>query len=56
MTWLPLQFSVGLEPQLLSFVSVEELRRLRQDAENELQEPARWGTTFTVIQSWGRMV
>ena len=51
MTWLPLQFSVGLEPRLLSFVSVEELRRLRQDAENELPEPARWGTTFTVIQS-----
>jgi hypothetical protein len=54
MTWLPLQFSVGLEPRLLSFVSVEELRRLRQDAENELPEPARWGTTFTVIQSWAR--
>ena len=54
--WLPLQFSVGLEPRLLSFVSAEELRRLRQDAENELQEPTRWGTTFTLIQSWGRMV
>ena len=54
--WLPLQFSVGLEPRLLSYVSAEELRRLRQDAENELQEPARWGTTFTLIQSWGRMV
>jgi len=26
------------------------------EAENELREPARWGTTFTVIQSWGRMV
>jgi hypothetical protein len=35
MTWLLLQFSVGLEPRLLSFVSVEELRRLRQDAEND---------------------
>ena len=55
MTWLLLQFSVGLEPRLLSFVSAEELRRLRQDAENELQEPARWGTTFTLMQSWGRM-
>jgi hypothetical protein len=53
--WLPLQFSVGLEPRLLSFVSVEELRRLRRDAENELQEPARWGTTFTLMQSWGRI-
>jgi hypothetical protein len=34
---------------------VQELRRLRQDAENELQEPARWGTTSTLMQSWGRI-
>ena len=54
--WLPLQFSAGLKPRLLSLVSEEELRQLREEAENELQEPARWGTTFTVIQSWGRMV
>ena len=52
---LPLQLTVGLEPRLLSFVSAEELRRLRRDAENELQEPTRWGTTFTLIQSWGQM-
>ena len=44
--WLPLQFSVGLEPRLLSFVDSEELRRLRQHAEEELQAPGRWGTTF----------
>lgn len=50
--WLPLQFSVGLEPRLLSFVSAEELRRLRQDAEMNFS----WGTTFTVIQSWGQVV
>ena len=41
---------------MLSLVSEEELRQLGEEAENELQEPARWGTTFTVIQSWGRMV
>jgi SAM-dependent methyltransferase len=51
--WLPLQLSVGLEPRLLSFVNAEDLRRLRQQAEEELQEPARWGTTFTLVQSWG---
>lgn len=51
---LPLQFSVGLEPRLLSFVDAEELSRLQQEAESELAEPGRWGTTFTVIQSWGR--
>jgi len=50
---LPLQFSAGLEPRLRSFVDAEELKQLLEEAENELQEPGRWGTTFTVIQSWG---
>ena len=27
---------------------------LRREAESELAEPGRWGTTFTLIQSWGR--
>jgi SAM-dependent methyltransferase len=53
---LPLQFSVGLEPRLLTFVDAEELNQLRQEADSELQEPDRWGTTFTVIQSWGTPV
>jgi ubiquinone/menaquinone biosynthesis C-methylase UbiE len=51
---LPLQFVSGLEPRLRSFVDAEELHRLREEAESELAEPSRWGTTFTVIQSWGR--
>jgi SAM-dependent methyltransferase len=51
---LPLQLSVGLEPRLRSFVNAEALNQLFQEAENELQEPGRWGTTLTVIQSWGR--
>jgi SAM-dependent methyltransferase len=51
--WLPLQFSIGLDPRLRSFVDGKELNQLRQTAENELQETHRWGTTFTVIQSWG---
>jgi ubiquinone/menaquinone biosynthesis C-methylase UbiE len=51
--WLPLQFSVGLEPRLRTFVDAEELSRLRQKAENELQGDRVWGTTFTLIQSWG---
>jgi SAM-dependent methyltransferase len=52
---LPLHFSIGLEPRLRSFVDAEELNQLNQEAENELQEPGRWGTTFTVIQSWGQI-
>jgi SAM-dependent methyltransferase len=50
---LPLQFSVALESRLLERVSEAELASLRRDAEAELGEPGRWGTTFTLIQSWG---
>ena len=51
---LPLQFSLALEARLLEKVSENELVTLRRDAESELAEPGRWGTTFTLIQSWGR--
>jgi SAM-dependent methyltransferase len=52
---LPLQFSVPLESRLLERVSADELASLRRDAEAELAKPGRWGTTFTLIQSWGRL-
>jgi SAM-dependent methyltransferase len=52
---LPLQFSVALETRLLEKVSEEELTSLRRESEAEVAEPARWGTTFTLIQSWGRL-
>jgi SAM-dependent methyltransferase len=51
---LPLQFSVALESRLLETLGEDELASLRRKAEGELAEPGRWGTTFTVIQSWGR--
>jgi len=51
---LPLQFSVALESRLLETLSEDELASLRREAERELAEPNRWGTTFTVIQSWGK--
>lgn len=51
---LPLQFAAALEARLLSLVEPGDLERLRHDAEVELKEPGRWGTTFTLIQSWGR--
>jgi SAM-dependent methyltransferase len=50
---LPLQFSVALESRLLETLSEDELASLRREAEAELAEPRRWGTTFTLIQSWG---
>jgi ubiquinone/menaquinone biosynthesis C-methylase UbiE len=52
---LPLQFSVALESRLLEALSEDELVSLRREAESELAEPDRWGTTFTLIQSWGRL-
>jgi SAM-dependent methyltransferase len=50
---LPLQFATALEARLQTFVDAGELARLRQEAESELQDPDRWGTTFTLLQSWG---
>jgi SAM-dependent methyltransferase len=52
---LPLQFSHALESRLLETLSEGELASLRRDSETEFAEPGRWGTTFTLIQSWGRV-
>jgi SAM-dependent methyltransferase len=51
---LPLQFATALEERLLALVSVDELRQLREEGEAELEAPGRWGTTFTLLQCWGR--
>jgi SAM-dependent methyltransferase len=51
---LPLQMAAGLEPRLREFCSATELERLRRQGEAELAEPERWGTTFTLLQCWGR--
>jgi SAM-dependent methyltransferase len=52
---LPLQFSVALESRFREELSEDELDSLRREAESELTAPGRWGTTFTLIQSWGRV-
>lgn len=52
---VPLQFSASLESRLLELVSADELASLRRRAEVELADPGRWGTTFTLIQGWGRV-
>jgi ubiquinone/menaquinone biosynthesis C-methylase UbiE len=51
---LPLQFVTALEERLLSIVAADELERLRNAGGAELEEPGRWGTTFTLLQSWGQ--
>jgi ubiquinone/menaquinone biosynthesis C-methylase UbiE len=50
-----LQFSAALESRLLEVLSEDELASLRQEVEAELAEPGRWGTAFTLIQSWGQV-
>ena len=51
---LPLQFATSLAPQLRPpLVAEEELRDVMQRAEDEMRGD-RWGTTFTLIQAWGR--
>ena len=51
---LPLQFATALESRLLALVTEDELDDLRRNAEAELQDEGRWGTTFTLVQCWGR--
>jgi SAM-dependent methyltransferase len=50
---LPLQFGESLAPRLVSLVEPDELERLRTAAAAELDDPTRWGTTFTLVQAIG---
>jgi hypothetical protein len=52
---LPLQFANPLEQRLLKLVSSDELATLRRAAEEELSDPHRWGTSFTLIQAHGQV-
>ena len=52
---LPLQFSSSLEPHLAALISQAELDRLRGEARAELDSPHRWGTTFTLVQTWATL-
>jgi SAM-dependent methyltransferase len=49
---LPLQFAAALRPRLLGLIGVHELDRLMGLAEAEMSDPARWGLTFTLVQTW----
>jgi SAM-dependent methyltransferase len=51
---LPLQMAEGLAPRLGEFTEAAELGQLRRQGEAELADPGRWGTTFTLLQCWGR--
>jgi len=51
---LPVQFSASLRPRLLQLVKEPELDRLEEQAEREIADPARWGTTQTLVQTVAR--
>jgi SAM-dependent methyltransferase len=50
---LPLQFATALRPRLLGFLDEGELAALLREAERELAAGVT-GTSFTLVQSWGR--
>jgi hypothetical protein len=52
---LPLQFSASLAPRIEPIIGPDALATLRAEVEEELADPARWGTTFTLIQAYGRV-
>lgn len=51
---LPVQFATSLRPRLLTLVHEAELDRLIDAAKAELADGSRWGTTFTLVQAWGK--
>jgi SAM-dependent methyltransferase len=50
---LPLQFTDSLAARITTLVEPGELERLRAAAAHELEDPARSGTTFTLVQAVG---
>jgi ubiquinone/menaquinone biosynthesis C-methylase UbiE len=52
---LPLQLAASLEPQLRELLGADDLDDLLVAAAAEIDEPDRGGTTFTLVQSWGRI-
>ncbi len=51
---LPLQFAASLRPWIETLIGPDALASLRTEFEEELDDPERWGTTFTLIQAYGR--
>ena len=49
---LPLQFAAALRPRLLELVAESDLDATIAAADAELADPARWGLTFTLVQTW----
>jgi SAM-dependent methyltransferase len=52
---LPLQFAASLRARLEAIVGKTELESLVREAEQELDRPGTWGTTFTVVQAYASL-
>jgi SAM-dependent methyltransferase len=52
---MPLQLAAGLEPRLVELAGADEVTRLREEAEAEVADARRWGTTFTLVQARARV-
>jgi ubiquinone/menaquinone biosynthesis C-methylase UbiE len=52
---LPVQFAASLRPRLLERLTEAALDGLLAEAEGELSDPARWGLTFTLVQTWAEI-
>jgi SAM-dependent methyltransferase len=50
---LPLQFATALRAKLATIVDAPALDALLAEAAVELDAPGRWGTTFTLVQTYG---
>jgi SAM-dependent methyltransferase len=52
---LPLQFANALRARLVTLAGAEWVATLLAACEQELARPGTWGTTFTLVQAWGRV-
>jgi SAM-dependent methyltransferase len=52
---LPLQFAAAMRPRLESVLTPAGCDALLDVVDGEMAAPGRWGTTFTLIQAWGRV-
>lgn len=50
---LALQMAKGMHGPIVAIAGADELARLEQEAEREVQDAGRWGVTFTLFQTWG---
>lgn len=50
---LPLQFATALRAKLDAIVDAGTLEPLMAEAAREIDAPGRWGTTFTLVQTYG---